>query len=377
MKNNKPQVDLLTFFFISLTALTLSGFLFKSIFVVYNTSQFSSLPSAEIIYALFWGLRFDLASAALLTLISCFILWFFNRFLPKKQPAFFLLGLMLFVQMSLQIGDTVYFVEAGRHVSYEMRDVFIDASGLFLTAVTKHGFFIVSSYILALAVIFILIKLAKKTRSLFSGKSLVAEFKLKPEAGLLVVLLLSVLFVRGGISGLPQSVNSAFNIGDAQLAIITMNGSYSVVYGALNSSKEISRVEVKLPADININQVMKSLYPGTDSNPGSNSSGLDTTASYGKKFQPYNLVFVLLEGWPADGMSGYGYGENTTPFFDSLMQKSLTPLGAISGGGGPSPAVSEQQKVSTLYSARSKTLWGKLLRKPVCRIISTDVYRIS
>jgi len=111
MKNNKLQISILTFFFISLIALTLSGLLFKTVFAAYNISQFSSLPSAEIIYALFWGLRFDLASAALLSLISCFILWFFKRFLPKKQPEFFLLGLMLFVQMSLQIGDTVYFVE--------------------------------------------------------------------------------------------------------------------------------------------------------------------------------------------------------------------------------------------------------------------------
>jgi len=209
-----------------------------------------------------------------------------------------------------------------------MRDVFVDASGLFLTAVTKHGFFIVSSYILALAVIFILLKLAKKTAVFFSGLFVVADFKLKPETSLFVVLLLSVLFLRGGISGLPQSVTSAFNIGDAQLAIITMNGSYSVVYGALNSSKEISQVKVKLPADVNVGQVMQSLYPISDTK---HEPSVAVAASHGNK-QPYNLVFVLLEGWPADGMSGYGYGENTTPFFDSLMSKSLTPLGAISGG---------------------------------------------
>ena len=94
---------------------------------------------SEIVYALFWGLRFDLAPAALLSLLSCFILWFYYRFLPAKDSAFFLLGVMLLMQMSLQIGDTVYFAEAGRHVSYDMRDALTDASGLFITAVTKHG----------------------------------------------------------------------------------------------------------------------------------------------------------------------------------------------------------------------------------------------
>jgi len=320
-KTDNLRVDLLTFFFISLLALTVSGLLFKSVFVVYNYSQFSSLPLSETVYALFWGLRFDLAAAALLTLVSCFVLWFSYRFLPEKRPAFFLLGLMLFVQMSLQIGDTVYFVEAGRHVSYEMRDALTDASGLFMTAVTKHGFFIVLSYVLAVAVIFILLKQAKKAAVFSGSRSFVAEFKLKQEASLFVVLLLSVIIVRGGVTGLPQSVISAFKIGDAQQAIITMNGAYSVVYGAINSQKEISQVAVKLPSGIDVNNVMRSLYPVSP----------DFSAPAGD-VKKYNLIFILMEGWPADTMSAYGYEKLTTPFYASLKAKSVAPLGVISGG---------------------------------------------
>jgi phosphoglycerol transferase MdoB-like AlkP superfamily enzyme len=116
-------------------------------------------------------------------------------------------------------------------------------------------------------------------------------------------------------------VISAFKIGDAQQAIVAMNGAYSVVYGVLHSSKEVSRVSVKLPDGIDVNKVMRSLYaslPAVDNN--------------GQSVKKYNLVFVLMEGWPADMMSVYGYKEDTTPFFSSLKEKSLSPTGVISGG---------------------------------------------
>ncbi len=321
MKNNNPQFDLLSFFFINLMALTVAGLLSRFVFVVYSYSQFSALPFTDTVYALLWGLRFDLASAALMSLVSCFILWFFYRFLPARNPAFFLLGFMLLVQMSLQIGDTVYFVETGRHVSYEMRDVLTDASGLFMTAVTRHGIFIVLSYVLVLTVIFTLLKLVKGVWSHYRGVSLFPEFKLKHEAGLFVVLLLSAIIVRGGVSGLPQSVTSAFKIGDAQQAIISMNGAYSVVYGALNSHKEITRVAVKLPPGTDVKNIMASLYPVP--------LNFSVSADDIKK---HNLVFILMEGWPADMMSAYGYEKQTTPFYASLKAKSVAPLGVVSGG---------------------------------------------
>ncbi len=321
MRDNKNKASLISFFLISLLALTFAGLLFKSIFVIYNELQFSALSFSEIVYALFWGMRFDLASAALLSLLSCFVLWFFYRLLPAKDPAFFLLALMLLVQMSLQIGDTVYFTEAGRHVSYEMRDALTDASGLFMTAITKHGGFVALSYGLALTIVFALLKLLGKFWPVISSMSLLPEFKLKHEASLVIVLLLAVVFVRGGISGLPQSVISAFKIGDAQQAVISMNGAYSVVYGAINSHKEIARVAVALPTDVDVKTVMSSLYPVLP----------DFSAS-ANDVKKYNLIFILMEGWPADRMSAYGYEKQTTPFYASLKEKSIAPLGVISGG---------------------------------------------
>ncbi len=325
-KDNR-SVDLLAYYFISLLTLVFFGLVYKSLFVVYNYSQFSALSFSQIIYALFWGIRFDLASAALLGLFASFIVWLSWRFTPSKSHALFILVLMLVLQLSMQTGDTIYFAESGRHVSYEMRDVLTDASGLFMTALTSHYLFIVLSYVLGITLLFFVVKLLRPVLSTavnHAATSVATSVKPKYFVDIMfvVILLLSIVLVRGGVTGLPQSVISVFKIGDAEQAIITMNGAYSVVYGVINSAKEIDRVTTKLPEDINIDQVMRSLYPLTP----------DFAPVVENTSTKYNLVFILMEGWHADFMSSYGYEFDTTPFYTEIKAKSLAPLGVIAGG---------------------------------------------
>jgi len=321
MTGDKRTVDILFYYFVSFAALVVAGLVYKAVFVVYNYQQFSNLAVSEIAYALFWGVRFDMAAAALLSLLSCIILWLFYRLSPSTSPASALLFIMLLLQLTMQIGDTVYYAEAGRHVSYEMRDALADASGLFMTAVTQHAMFIVLSYLFGYVVILIILNFSKRILSYTQAGAAMPESGLKYGLKFLVILLLSVLVVRGGVTGVPQSVISAFKIGDAQQAIVAMNGAYSVVYGVLHSSKEVSRIDVTLPEGVDVNRVMRSMYASEPVN-----------HNDGTAVKRVNLVFVLLEGWAADLMSGYGYDEVTTPFFDSLKKRALSPAGVISGG---------------------------------------------
>ncbi len=327
LNNNNRCVDLLVYYAISLLVLVIFGLLYKSLFVVYNYGQFSALSFSQISYALFWGVRFDLASAAFLALIGSFVVWFSSRFTPSRQPALPVLALMLIFQLSLQTGDAIYFAESGRHVSYEMRDVLTDMSGLFMTGLTNHYSFIFISYALGISLVFFLLKWLQPVLSPFSAHasaniSQPQKAEYFSEIKLVTILLISVVLVRGGVTSLPQSVISAFKIGDAQQAIITMNGAYSIVYGVINSSKEIDRVNVRLPEDVNVDQVMSSLYPLK--------SGTAPVAE--GEYKRYNLIFILMEGWSADFMSSYGYEFETTPFYSQIKAKSLAPLGVIAGG---------------------------------------------
>ena len=334
----KSARGLLLFYLSSLFALTLAGFVFKIVFFVYNQSSIGELSLSEVLYASFWGLRFDLASAAMISLIMCLGLWPYYR-VSKRQNVFseksrfsalaknlFLCALL--VQMSLQVSDAMYFIDAGRHVSYEMRDVVADASGLFMTAITQHGIFILVSIFVGLIVLSVLLFFLRRALSYMGDKGGFAlPFSLQYEAIFFLIVFISVLLVRGGFGGVPQSVITAFKIGDAKQAIVAMNGTYSIVYGVLNSSKEIRQVQVVLPDDIDVDLAMRKLYPqhpAKKMNPGK--------INQDDKVLPYNLIFLFLEGWPAELMASYGYDLETTPFFDSIVEKSLAPMGVIASG---------------------------------------------
>ena len=317
---------LLLFFLCSLILLSAAGIIFKVVFIAYNHGSVGDLSWREIVYALFWGLRFDLASAAIFSLLISIFLWPVYRTTkdkvsPSNTAALVLLSISLIVQMSFQVSDSIYYTDAGRHVSYEMRDVVADASGLLLTAITYHARFILYSAILGLCVLLMSLRFTHWFMSKTYNKERVSwKYNLQYEASLLLIVFIAVICIRGGVTDLPQSVISAFKIGNSQQAVVAMNGSYSVIYGVINGSKEVKRLAIKLPEGVDTNEVMRELYPDVS---------FGATNKQGKK---YNLIFVFMEGWPAEIMASYGYDQVTTPFFDSMLKKSLSPLGVIAGG---------------------------------------------
>ncbi|MCW8831479.1 MAG: LTA synthase family protein [Gammaproteobacteria bacterium] len=330
---HKTARGLLLFYLTNLFALTLAGFVFKVVFLVYNRTSIGEMPLADAVYALFWGVRFDLASAAIISLVICLGLWPYYRISQRRhdpsakpQPSnltknLFLLA--LFAQMSMQTSDAMYFVDAGRHVSYEMRDVVADASGLLMTALTQHGLFILACLAIGLMTMVVVIFILRHILSYLGNRpGFTLRFNLQYEVNFFLIIFISIVLVRGGFTGLPQSVITAFKIGDAKQAIVAMNGTYSIIYGVLNSSKEIRRVEVAVPEGVDVKASMRELYPQHPTK----------KINQGTEVKPYNLIFIFLEGWPAEIMASYGYDLETTPFFDSLVEKSLAPLGVIAGG---------------------------------------------
>ena len=128
---SRGACGLFLFFLTSLFLLAIAGLAFKIVFVIYNNDTVSGMLWGEVVYALLWGLRFDLASAAMFSLLISFILWLLYRFSaekisPSNKLALTLLAVSLVTQMSFQVGDSIYYTDAGRHVSYEMRDAVSD-----------------------------------------------------------------------------------------------------------------------------------------------------------------------------------------------------------------------------------------------------------
>jgi len=91
--------------------------LYRVVFVVYHHDIFANLTLWEILYALFWGIRFDLAIAMSLGL-CCLLLSRLSAYRGLLWYQYALFFMPLF--MVTQTADTLYFQDSGRHLSFDM-----------------------------------------------------------------------------------------------------------------------------------------------------------------------------------------------------------------------------------------------------------------
>lgn len=324
--NNNSRFDVINLykghilFFLKFTALLVFiGFFERSVFTIYHHYLTTAYSSTEIIYTLLWGLRFDLALAGGISLISVFITYFLERFFTVRlsislKYLAYIFGSIIFL---LQGADIIYFTDASRHIGYEITDVFTDAKSLLATAWTvyKSPFLLhLFLYPVLLFIIFILFR-----KSDIPVKKLYGLKKLHLEGTYISLLFIFLIMGRGGFQSIPLEPLHAQEISDSTKASLALNGAYNAIYYLFNK-KIISRVYINLPDTLDINGTLKKMYPRDIK-----------TNSTAASWRP-NIIFILLESWPSMYMKSYGYDKEVTPFFDGLRKKSLTSLEMIAGG---------------------------------------------
>lgn len=278
----------------------------KFIFVTYLGEQFSDFTFRELSYAIFWGIKFDFAASA----IFAFVISFFDF----NKKAFALTSAIGIITIFLtQISDIFYFDESSRHVGYEITDMFQDAQSLFMTALTQHTFMTILAIILSLLIFLIVYKLFQNIEeSKINKYYFIKKF---------LIILLTVFFIRGMFQHIPLHPWQANEIGNAQLANVSLNPIYNIVYSLANKKKKLSKVKLKGIDKNIIESSLKDIY-----NESNNINNLPQI-----KTKP-NVVFFFLEGWSAKYMSAYGFEGKTTPVYDELLKKSLRSEFMIANG---------------------------------------------
>jgi len=164
-------------FLLSYSVIILSKF----IFAFYLHDNFITYSFSELSYAIFWGYRFDFASAG----VIAFVVTLFDF---HKNT---MLILASFLQTALflnQLSDILYFNESSRHIGYEITDVFVDAKSLFMTAFSQHTMFTLFALVLG---VLLFVSLFKYLR--LSVVPLNKIYMLKK----LFLIILTVFFIRG------------------------------------------------------------------------------------------------------------------------------------------------------------------------------------
>ncbi|MFV2055519.1 MAG: LTA synthase family protein [Thiohalomonadales bacterium] len=307
-----------------LTLLLTVTFAHHFYFIVHYSNQAYSF--LELARLAFWGLRFDLSISAMFSLLIYLIIYPIARFTKFEyhRIAFLLTAIAAISIVLLHGGDLMYYASAGRHPGYESLDSFNDAGELLSTAITVFPFVLIVELIIIVVIIVYCLTQFKKIKTSPVGGYWLQ--KILPEINLVGVLLLSVILIRGGFQSVPLEPLLAQEIGDGKKAVLVLNGAYNALF-FLTQKDQVDAIP--LPIEIHDAEILvQQLYQN------SNSKGHSSRQATMSNTPPdaFNLVMILLEGWPASLMQSYGYEVATTPYFDELRQRSLSSYATLAGG---------------------------------------------
>ena len=298
--------------FVASLLFTLLGLLMRVVFASFFSEQFAAMSTSEMLYALLWGYRFDLAVSVALMLPSVLLLYGWIRLTRRDHYGILWFLPPLLVLLCAQIADIMYFDSAGRHVGYEVRELLPQLGSLSKTAWGEYGGLLGVASLLA-----ILLGLGlhcwRWTMRHHHWRAL--------ELPLLIWIVLSILAFRGSFANTPMSPDYVHAIGDVQQAKLALNGAYSTLFGVLKSNRlkpyDLSSSAMRGPEQIQVLMPRLAAHQGR----------------YQAPSRRMNIVFLMLESWPAVQMRSFNpQAPETTPEFDALRQQGLTTDGLLAGG---------------------------------------------
>ena len=303
---------MLKHWFFSVLFLALVAVSYRVSFVLYHQDVFLAYAWTEQLYALLWGLRFDVAAVLPMTLLSLIFYKLYNTVFTLKWQWFVVPWVL--VMCIVQTGDALYYQDAGRHIGYEFLASQGDALSLVQHALHTGLSLIVINIILGALYIWAFVRFSAEDEEARQ------QSKVKQAIIFIGILLLTVVGVRGGVSGVPQSPIQVYQIGDTKLAVIATNPVY-IVFSIL-SAKDGGLQPITLPqASMEVEQAFAELYP-------------ETTQESSAEIKPYNIIFILLESWNAAFMQSYNAQEtlDVTPNFDAYRTQGITSDLTLAGG---------------------------------------------
>lgn len=300
-------------------------------FYMKYSEAFRGVPTAELLAAFAWGIRFDLSAIAM----SCgiFVLLLFVPRLSENRTFFALtsaaLVLTSIVVLSYIFIDIQYYAFSQRHLSFELQNTTGD-----LDVIIKIGFreylWETLAFLLSIALYAIALTGALKRTWRLAFRS-----DRPPASGLLtgiasetgvffIVLALSVVMVRGGVQSKPMGVNDAFVSYRTELGVLTLNG----VFTTIKSLADVKRhgassgylQELDAPGAMSIANIIAA----SDRERPVGEYPLYRSYNYAPKMRrPLNVVILIMESWSSVHVGAQGASESATPNFDRLAAEGL------------------------------------------------------
>jgi hypothetical protein len=161
----------------------------KFIFSFYLSDNFLSFSAIQIVSSIFWEYKFDFAISAIIAFLVTLL--DFN-----KKLIIFAFKFLVIIVFLIQISDIFYFYESSRHLGYEIKDAFQDSYGLIFTAHSQHTFLTILAILFTFAINFGIVYMFKSYLQKVNFDRYYVTKKV-------ILLLLTVFFVRGMFQGIP------------------------------------------------------------------------------------------------------------------------------------------------------------------------------
>ncbi len=302
----------------------------RILFFMKYSIAFSSAPPEAILIAFLKGLRFDLATACIVTapfILLIFAPGIFQRTLLVKTVLYLLLAWEI-VLIGYDYADINYYAFTQRHITFEIGNTFTDLDVIIKLGLKSYGIEIlyVALFMILYAVLyhrFVKYFFRKRTQKLILPNQ---ESAIASPAAYILIIGISVISIRGGLQFKPLGVKNAFQNERVELGILSLNGIYTTFNTLYKNLKGEERFAY-----------LDSLNVPDEKREGFFASLIDTKKEtvdpeyplYRRyDYQPsdrlgYNVVIFVMESWSAKFSQKLGGEVSALPGFDRMAEKGL------------------------------------------------------
>lgn len=366
-----PRLQLIL---LAIGLILLSNFLQRLIFFIYNSGSATAFSATDAIKAFFVGIRFDLATFAILQgwLILLLALPFSFVLKPRFLKIWALLVAIMQIPVVLLNGtDVVYYGYSSKRLTHELFSQSTgDLANFKFSDYLPYWWLILLS--LALPV-FIYAVLRRRSKKLKSPPQATKRQNLLGLGRVLVMAGLLFLAFRGGLQNRPLRPANAFVVNSMFLANVGLNSTYTVLSSLDLGKEELIRFMEPDVATQRVQEMVKNDFDQAYSDP---DYPLLRQAEFPGPEKRYNVVIILMESMNATktgAIQGLGPAQSLTPNFDRLAQKgrlftnfhasgsrSIESLPAVLNG---MPEIFTRPTIGSSYETNTQFGLGRMLQQ--------------
>lgn len=299
----------------------------RAFFLLKYKTVFSDSGVYEITRSMLRGVRFDIATAGIIT--APFLALFFIPVLSRKSTLLHFFSWLLLgwysVLLSYNFIDVQYYAFGQRHLTFELASAWGDA-GMLL----KIGF---ARYLPETTVFvafiglfwFIFIRIFHQYH--YRSGNLPGPEGLKTVSrdiiNILIIAAFLLIFIRGGFQMKPLGVRNAFENEKLELGMLSLNGIYTTISTFYNRKDGGISSRIVTESNVSTSDITALIIDKSRERPAEGYPLLRKYLYPPHERKKLNVVIFIMESWSAKVMKSLGGEYDSTPFFDRLSQEGL------------------------------------------------------